>query len=407
MNKNIFDKGIFDREKIDLRLAQGKAFIEECIHGARKWAYRHTDTRKAAQRIKANVEIKGANAVVLACSILIASIGLNVNSTAVIIGAMLISPLMGPIIGAGLAIGTNDWDLFWKAIKNLMFMVAISLAVSTFYFWASPLRLVNPTELLARTSPSFYDVLIAFVGGFAGIFESLRKDDEKGTVIVGVAIATALMPPLCTVGYGLAHLNFRFIFGASGLFLINSFFIAAATYLMVWVLFPADKGKAEEHRFAARIMGIAGLAFIIFGGASMISMSRDSKLERNVDQFVTANKIIGKSYIHDYKMHSGKNRYADIFFAGEGLTNEELQRLYASAQQYHISYDQLNIVEHSFGNDDDAAIQSVFDRTETELSLLDSRIRELEEELSKLKAADSTLVAAQDSTAVAGNIVAD
>lgn len=370
------DKGIFDT-----RLAQGRALIEESIRGIRNWAYRHTDTVKAAERIKANVEIKGANAVVLACSILIASIGLNVNSTAVIIGAMLISPLMGPIIGAGLAIGTNDWDLFGKAIKNLLFMVAISLAVSTFYFWASPLRLVNPTELLARTSPSFYDVLIAFVGGFAGIFESMRKDDEKGTVIVGVAIATALMPPLCTVGYGLAHMNMRFIFGASGLFLINCFFIAVATYLMVWILFPRDEVKAGSNRFARRIMGITGLAFIIFGAFSMISMSRDSKLERNVDQFVTANKIIGKSYIHDYKMHSGKNRYADIFFAGEGLTNEELQRLYASAEQYHIAYDQLNIVEHSFGNDDDALIQDVFDRTEAEMGLLENRIKELEMQL--------------------------
>ena len=370
------DKSIFDT-----RLAQGRALIEESIRGIRNWAYRHTDTVKAAERIKANVEIKGANAVVLACSILIASIGLNVNSTAVIIGAMLISPLMGPIIGAGLAIGTNDWDLFGKAIKNLLFMVAISLAVSTFYFWASPLRLVNPTELLARTSPSFYDVLIAFVGGFAGIFESMRKDDEKGTVIVGVAIATALMPPLCTVGYGLAHMNMRFIFGASGLFLINCFFIAVATYLMVWILFPRDEIKAGSNRFARRIMGIAGLAFIIFGAFSMISMSRDSKLERNVDQFVTANKIIGKSYIHDYKMHSGKNRYADIFFAGEGLTNEELQRLYASAEQYHIAYDQLNIVEHSFGNDDDALIQDVFDRTEAEMGLLENRIKELEMQL--------------------------
>lgn len=389
------DKSIFDT-----RLAQGRALIEESIRGIRNWAYRHTDTVKAAERIKANVEIKGANAVVLACSILIASIGLNVNSTAVIIGAMLISPLMGPIIGAGLAIGTNDWDLFGKAIKNLLFMVAISLAVSTFYFWASPLRLVNPTELLARTSPSFYDVLIAFVGGFAGIFESMRKDDEKGTVIVGVAIATALMPPLCTVGYGLAHMNMRFIFGASGLFLINCFFIAVATYLMVWILFPRDEVKAGSNRFARRIMGIAGLAFIIFGAFSMISMSRDSKLERNVDQFVTANKIIGKSYIHDYKMHSGKNRYADIFFAGEGLTNEDLQRLYASAEQYHIAYDQLNIVEHSFGNDDDALIQDVFDRTEAEMGLLENRIKELEMQL------DSVMHRVfPDSTQVTGEIL--
>ena len=399
-------KDIIDRAKIQAWIAEVKELVEYLVGEARRWASRHTDTGKAAERIKANVEIKGANAVVLACSILIASIGLNVNSTAVIIGAMLISPLMGPIIGAGLAIGTNDWELFWKALKNLGIMVTISLIVSTAFFWISPLRLVNPTELVARTSPSFYDVLIAFVGGFAGIFESLRKDDEKGTVIVGVAIATALMPPLCTVGYGLAHLSARFIFGAAGLFAINCFFIAAATYLMVLILFPSDKEKKETQRFANRIMGIIGACLIVFGGFSMISMSKDSKFERNIDHFVTANKIVGKAYIHDYKIHPGKGRYADIFFAGEGLSNEELQRLYASAEQFNVSYEQLNIVEHSYGNDDDDdAIQRVFDRTETELSLLDSRIRELEEELAKFRATDSTAVAAQDSTTVVSNIV--
>lgn len=358
--------------------------IEGWITDIRGWAYKHADTTKAAERIKANIDIKGANAVVLACSILIASVGLNVNSTAVIIGAMLISPLMGPIIGAGLAIGTNDWDLFWKALKNLGIMVGISLAVSTFFFRISPLRLANPTELLARTSPSFYDVLIAFVGGFAGIFESMRKDDEKGTVIVGVAIATALMPPLCTVGYGLAHMNGKFIFGALGLFLINCFFIAAATYLMVLLLFTAKDKNSESHKSARLVMGCMGVGLLIFGGYSMITMSKDSKFERNIDQFVSANKLIGRSYIHDYKIHPGKDRYADIYFAGDGLSNDDLQLLYASAEQFSIDYEQLNIVEHGIGdNDDDALIQSVFDRTETEMHQLDSRIREMEEEIGK------------------------
>lgn len=377
-------KEIIDKEKIAVLAAEIREKVELNVKNARRWASKHTDTRKAAERIKANIEIKGANAVVLACSILIASVGLNVNSTAVIIGAMLISPLMGPIIGAGLAIGTNDWDLFWKAMKNLGIMVGISLGVSTIFFCLSPLRLVNPTELLARTSPSFYDVLIAFVGGLAGIFESLRKDNEKGTVIVGVAIATALMPPLCTVGYGLAHLNPRFIFGAAGLFAINCFFIAVATYLMVLVLFPVNREKVSTNKMATRAMGIIGACLIIFGGFSMIRMSKDSKFEGNISKFVSANKIVGKSYIHDYKIHPGKARYADIFFAGEGLTNEELQRLYASADQFKISYDQLNIVEHSYGNDDEA-IQSVFDRTETEMRLLEDRIKELESELDSVK----------------------
>ena len=193
--------------------------------------YEHTDTDAAARRIKDGIGFRGPNAWLLAFSILIASAGLNVNSTAVIIGAMLISPLMGPIIGMGLAIGTNDLDLLKYAAKNLLVMVLISLAASTLFFLLSPLNLVNPTELLARTRPTIFDVLIAFFGGFAGILENSRK--EQGTALAGVAIATALMPPLCTAGYGLSCLNMHFFLGAMYLFIINAVFITLATYVMV------------------------------------------------------------------------------------------------------------------------------------------------------------------------------
>ena len=178
------------------------------------------DTIGAAERIKSSIWFHGPNAWILAFSIIIASVGLNVNSTAVIIGAMLISPLMGPIIGVGLSLGTNDTDLLKASFKNLLVMVLISLLASTLFFIVSPLSLVNPTELEARTSPTIYDVLIALFGGLAGILENSRK--ERGTVLSGVAIATALMPPLCTVGYGIAHLEPRFIFGAFYLFIINT-----------------------------------------------------------------------------------------------------------------------------------------------------------------------------------------
>ena len=158
----------------------------------------HIDTADAAQRIKNNIWFRGPNVWILAFSIVVASVGLNVNSTAVIIGAMLISPLMGPIIGIGYSFGTNDAPLLKQAAKNLLIMVAISLLASSLFFLVSPLRLVNPTELEARTGPTIYDVLIALFGGLAGIFETSRKD--RGTVLSGVAIATALMPPLCTAG---------------------------------------------------------------------------------------------------------------------------------------------------------------------------------------------------------------
>ena len=183
------------------------------------YIYDQVDTDSAAERIKSSIWFKGPNAWILAFAIVLASVGLNVNSTAVIIGAMLVSPLMGPIIGAGLALGTNDTDLLRSAAKNLLVMVGISLLASTVFFLLSPLSLVNPTELEARTSPTIYDVLIALFGGLAGILENSRK--ERGTVLSGVAIATALMPPLCTAGYGLAHLNMHFFFGAMYLFVIN------------------------------------------------------------------------------------------------------------------------------------------------------------------------------------------
>lgn len=169
----------------------------------------HIDTEKASQYIRSNIEFKGPNAYILAFAIVIASVGLNTNSIPVIIGAMLVSPLMGPIFGIGYGLGTNDTSFIKTAFKNLLVMVVISILASSIYFLVSPLELENPTELLARTNPTIYDVLIALFGGFAGIIEISRKD--KGTVISGVAIATALMPPLCTAGFGLASGSLKYL----------------------------------------------------------------------------------------------------------------------------------------------------------------------------------------------------
>ncbi|MEZ7955201.1 MAG: DUF389 domain-containing protein, partial [Bacteroidales bacterium] len=178
------------------------------------------DITGTIESIKKNIDFKGPNVWILAFAVIVASVGLNVNSTPVIIGAMLISPLMGPIIGTGMAVGINDSLLLKRSLKNLGIMVVISLMASTLFFIISPLSLDEPTELLARTRPTIYDVFIAFFGGLAGIVEGSRK--EKGTVIAGVAIATALMPPLCTAGYGIANLNLTYFAGAIYLFSINS-----------------------------------------------------------------------------------------------------------------------------------------------------------------------------------------
>ncbi len=182
------------------------------------------------REISKGVEFKGTNLWILIFAIFIASIGLNVNSTPVVIGAMLISPLMGPIMGIGLGAGINDFELIKKAIRNLGVAVAISVLTSALYFWITPLHEAQ-SELLARTYPTLWDVLIAFFGGLAGIVVGSRK--EKSNAIPGVAIATALMPPLCTAGYGLANLNWIYFVGAFYLFFINSVFITVATFLIV------------------------------------------------------------------------------------------------------------------------------------------------------------------------------
>ncbi|MDD3724690.1 MAG: DUF389 domain-containing protein, partial [Bacteroidales bacterium] len=188
------------------------------------------------EEIKKGVQFRGTNLWILIFAILVASVGLNMNSTAVIIGAMLISPLMGPINGVGYSIATYNFPLLRESLRNFGYAIGISLITSTLYFILTPISTAQ-SELLARTSPTIYDVLIALFGGFAGIVAISSRN--KGNVIPGVAIATALMPPLCTAGYGLATMQFKFFYGAFYLFTINSVFIAIASMLISQILkFP-------------------------------------------------------------------------------------------------------------------------------------------------------------------------
>lgn len=207
------------------------------------------------EKISAGSIFKGTNLWVLVFAIFLASLGLNVNSPAVIIGAMLVSPLMGPIMGLGYAAATNHFSLLKSSAKNFGFAVVTALATSTLYFIISPIHEAH-SELLARTNPNVYDVLIALFGGLAGMFGSASK--MKGNVLPGVAIATALMPPLCTAGYGISDLNPDIFLGAAYLFLINTVFIAWATYLTVRILkYPKHhyQDPAREAR-AKNWMGI-------------------------------------------------------------------------------------------------------------------------------------------------------
>lgn len=203
------------------------------------------EEQKTVDSIRNGVEFKGANLWILVFATFMASLGLNVNSTAVIIGAMLISPLMGPIMGIGLAIGQNNFELMKKSLKNYFVATLFSVVTATIYFFFTPLNEVQ-SELLARTSPTIYDVFIAFMGGLAGIVALAAK--EKGNVIPGVAIATALMPPLCTAGFGLATGNWLYFLGAFYLYFINSVFISLATLLGVHFMHFKQKEFVDKER---------------------------------------------------------------------------------------------------------------------------------------------------------------
>ena len=243
------------------------------------------DEQAIIQQISSGVSFRGANLWVLIFAILIASLGLNVNSTAVIIGAMLISPLMGPIIGMGLAVGTNDLDLLKRAVKNYSVATVISVLTATLYFLITPLGEAQ-SELLARTSPTLYDVFIAFCGGAAGIIALCTRG--KGNVIPGVAIATALMPPLCTAGYGLASGHFLYFLGAFYLYFINTVFIALATFCGVRLLhfqqseFLSSDVGTKAHRIVTAIVVLTMLPAAVM----TVNIVRKSFFENNMRKFI-------------------------------------------------------------------------------------------------------------------------
>ncbi len=361
------------------------------------YVYDQIDTESAAERIKSGIWFKGPNVWILAFSIVIASVGLNVNSTAVIIGAMLISPLMGPIVGTGLALGTNDTDLLKLSAKNLLVMVVIALIASTLFFILSPLSLVNPTELEARTSPTIYDVLIALFGGLAGIFEQSRK--ERGTVLSGVAIATALMPPLCTAGYGLAHLNFHFFFGAMYLFIINGVFITLATYLMVkYLRFKTNSCLVPAVEKKRRNLISAILVIVLVPSIySAINLVMDNNFQRNVETFVDENRLVGRSYIYDYDID---NRHVEFAIAGARLNDSLKTAFFANAAKYKIKENRISLTEHTIGMSQEemnTLINDVYTRTDAELAEKDARLNALQAQLDILSFSISELQHRADS----------
>ena len=347
----------------------------------------HIDTDAADKAIRGNIEFKGPNAWILAVAIIIASVGLNVNSIPVIIGAMLISPLMGPIFGLGLGLGINDINLMKKAGKNLVIMVSISIVVSLLYFLITPLSLSNPTELLARTRPTIFDVMIALFGGFAGIFEQCRK--EKGTVFSGVAIATALMPPLCTAGYGLATGNFSSFLGAIYLFCINCLFITMATYFLV-KYFHFKKAEYADQGFGLKTQRITTLLIIIFlipSVWSAVILVKQNNFDKKAIDFVEAHRSIGNSIIYDYKIDHQDGSVLKVFMTGETLSEGEKSNLYVYAKEHGIEENQILIKEYithsSQGNDD--VFKGIYERLDSKIDEYETTIKQLTNELQTTK----------------------
>lgn len=354
----------------------------------------HIDTEAAEKAIRNNIYFRGPNAWILAIATIIASVGLNVNSIPVVIGAMLISPLMGPIFGLGLGLGVNDMQLMKSSGKNLVVMVGISLTASFAYFLITPLSLNNPTELLARTNPTIYDVIIALFGGFAGILEQSRK--EKGTVFSGVAIATALMPPLCTAGFGLANGNLAYFLGALYLFFINCLFIMLATYISV-KYFKFRQTEYEDQasgRKTKRISSILILLFIIPSIWSAITLIQRTNFETNATAFIEYSKSYNKSIIYDYKIDHTEGSKLELYFTGEPINDETKSIIVKTAAEFDIEEESIIIVDDSkeANLNDIELVKGIYDKMDSEVAKREEEIRQLKEELRLAKGDDIAYV---------------
>lgn len=326
------------------------------------------------QTIEKDVIFKGTNLWILVFAILVASVGLNMNSTAVIIGAMLISPLMGPINGIGYSIATYNFTLFRSAIKNLSFAVAASLVASTVYFALSPVSTAH-SELLARTSPTIYDVLIALFGGLAGIVAISSK--QKGNVIPGVAIATALMPPLCTAGYGLATGQFNYFFGAFYLFTINTVFIAISALVISQMLKFPIRTIIENNQRKKINQGITFVILItivpsIYFGYGLVQKERFSE---NANKYTQSVSVFEGSYLLKSDINPDQRRIT-LVYGGNSLSQESKDMLRARASIFSLEKAKIEI-EQGFAFEDNSGSYREIDKLKGEINRLNLQLSDM------------------------------
>ena len=357
---------------------------------------KNTDQEATKDAIIEDIPFKGHTSWILVCSIFIASVGLNANSTAVVIGAMLISPLMGPILGMGMSLAINDIDTLRRSLKNLAVMVALSVLTAFLFFYIFPLQ-NESSELLARTKPDIRDVLIAFFGGLALVIARAKKG-TIATVIFGVAIATALMPPLCTVGFGLAIGNWEYAGGAMLLFGINTIFIALATFLVLKLLrFPMVRyANSKRRRLIARIVSLIALAVMIPSGYIFYNVFEEFRFKKQANEFIEENIIPYKfsaegRFLEDFtdlEYNNGDYPLIELVFMGnETIPDNVIATWTGQKNTFNKLQDaELKVIQGSRNEAADQLkyVNELYETKKAELLNKDEQIRILEEEVSNL-----------------------
>ncbi len=353
----------------------------------------NTDPAATKESIIADIPFKGHTSWILICSIFIASVGLNANSTAVVIGAMLISPLMGPILGMGMSLAINDIDMLRRSLKNFGVMVVLSVLTAFLFFYVFPLR-DESSELLARTAPDIRDVLIAFFGGLALVIARAKKG-TIASVIFGVAIATALMPPLCTVGFGLAIGKPLYALGAMYLFTINTIFIGLATFLVIkYLRFPMVRyANSKRRQFIARIASLVGILVMIPAGITFYDVLQESLFKKQAQEFLAETvevyefKANGRyeNDLTDIHFEKDDGSYIEVAILG---TEEVPENIINTWRNRKTSYSRLGNVDLRVlqgGRDDSQQkfdyVNELYESKKAELLTKDERIRVLEEEV--------------------------
>lgn len=299
------------------------------------------------------VNFRGAKLWILVIAVFVASLGLNTNSAAVVIGAMLISPLMGPIIGMGLALGLYDFDLLRRSARNYIIATLFSILTATIYFFLTPVAEAQ-SELLARTSPTIYDVLIALCGGLAGIIALGSRSQRTGNVIPGVAIATALMPPLCTVGFGLATANWTYALGALYLFLINTVFIALSTLIGAVFIMKFQKKNYMDKQKAKRIARIVyTILFVTVTPALILTvgMVRQNTFEQRINQFIAHEMHFPATQVISHRTNFDEKSFS-VVLIGQELDSATIRIAEDRLPLYKLTETKMQVIQGSQSNEE-------------------------------------------------------